>query len=86
KGEYTYLADLVDDLKLMFNNAMQYNQEGSLIYNSAKKLLDIALFKAHELGYDEHKPRVQEVRLNSSTIPIKEEQFELSPDPQIQPR
>ena len=25
--------DLVDDLKLMFNNAMQYNQEGSLIYN-----------------------------------------------------
>ncbi|CAF3824420.1 unnamed protein product [Adineta steineri] len=86
KGEYTYLADLVDDLKLMFNNAMQYNQEGSLIYNSAKKLLDIALFKAHELGYDEHKPRVQEVRLNSSIIPIKEEQFELSPNSQIQPR
>ncbi len=25
--------DLVDDLKLMFNNAMHYNQEGSLIYN-----------------------------------------------------
>ena len=33
KGEYVYLADLVEDLKLMFNNAMQYNQESSLIYN-----------------------------------------------------
>jgi len=33
KGKYTYLGDLVDDLKLMFDNAMQYNQEGSLIYN-----------------------------------------------------
>ncbi|CAF1481874.1 unnamed protein product, partial [Rotaria sordida] len=33
KGKYTDLGDLVDDLKLMFDNAMQYNQEGSLIYN-----------------------------------------------------
>jgi hypothetical protein len=33
KGKYTYLGDIVDDLKLMFDNAMQYNQEGSLIYN-----------------------------------------------------
>ncbi len=33
KGKYTHLADLVDDLKLMFDNAMLYNQEGSLIYN-----------------------------------------------------
>jgi len=57
KGKYTHINDLVDDFKLMFDNAMQYNQEGSLIYNSAKKLLDVTLLKAHELGYDEHKPK-----------------------------
>ncbi|CAF1185958.1 unnamed protein product [Rotaria magnacalcarata] len=76
KGEYHYLSDLFDDLRLMFNNAMQYNQEGSLIYNSARKLMDVALLKAHELGYDEHKPRVKEVPVHISSIPIKEERME----------
>jgi len=32
--------DLVDDLKLMFNNAMHYNQEGSLIYNVNIKIIN----------------------------------------------
>ncbi|CAF3715671.1 unnamed protein product [Rotaria sordida] len=86
KGRYNELADLFDDLKLMFNNAMQYNQEGSLIYNSAKKLLDVALVKAHELGYDEHKPRLKESRVNISTIPIKEEYIESSVNHQCQSR
>ncbi|UJR28717.1 hypothetical protein I4U23_009946 [Adineta vaga] len=76
KGQYTYISDLVDDLKLMFNNAMQYNQEGSLIYNSAKKLLDVTIHKANELGYDEHKPRLKEVRLHIAPISVKEEQLE----------
>ncbi|CAF4674713.1 unnamed protein product [Rotaria sp. Silwood1] len=73
KGKYTDIGDLVDDLKLMFDNAMQYNQEGSLIYNSAKKLLDITLLKAHELGYDEQKPRLKEARVNIPMITIKDE-------------
>ncbi|CAF1429645.1 unnamed protein product, partial [Rotaria sordida] len=73
KGKYTDLGDLVDDLKLMFDNAMQYNQEGSLIYNSAKKLLDVTLLKAHELGYDEQKPRLKEARVNIPMITIKDE-------------
>ncbi|CAF4855824.1 unnamed protein product, partial [Rotaria sp. Silwood1] len=86
KGRYNNLADLFDDLKLMFNNAMQYNQEGSLIYNSAKKLLDVALTKAHELGYDENKPRLKEARVNILVTPIKEEYIEFSVNHQCQSR
>ena len=26
--------------------------------------MDVALNKAHELGYDEHKPRLKEARIN----------------------
>ncbi|UJR20847.1 hypothetical protein I4U23_023957 [Adineta vaga] len=81
KGKYTHIDDLVDDLKLMFDNAMQYNQEGSLIYNSAKKLLDVTLMKAHELGYDEQKPRLKEVRVNLPMVTVKDEYHE-SPSPQ----
>jgi hypothetical protein len=29
--------------------------------------MDVALQKAHELGYDEHKPRLKEARVN---IPV----------------
>ncbi|CAF4422169.1 unnamed protein product, partial [Adineta steineri] len=68
----------VDDMKLMFDNAMQYNQEGSLIFNSAKKLLDVTLLKAHELGYDEQKPRIKEARINLPMIPVKDEYLESS--------
>ena len=30
---------------------------GSSVFQSAKKLMDVAIVKAHELGYDETKPR-----------------------------
>jgi len=30
--------------------------------------MDIALHKAHELGYDEHKPRLKEARVNISMV------------------
>jgi len=30
--------------------------------------MDIALHKAHELGYDDHKPRLKEVRVNVSIV------------------
>ncbi|CAF0748887.1 unnamed protein product, partial [Didymodactylos carnosus] len=76
KNRYVSLADLVDDLQLMFANAMQYNQEGSLIYNSAKKLLDLALLKAHELGYDERK---RSKNYRNIITNIKDEPFESSP-------
>ncbi|CAF2917299.1 unnamed protein product [Rotaria sp. Silwood2] len=86
KGRYNNVTDLFDDFKLMFNNAMQYNQEGSLIYNSARKLLDVVLVKAHELGYDEHKPRLKEAHVNISVTPIKEEYIESLVNHQCQSR
>jgi hypothetical protein len=30
--------------------------------------MDVALVKAHELGYDEHKPRLKEARVNVSLV------------------
>lgn len=30
--------------------------------------MDIALAKAHELGYDEHKPRLKETRINTPIV------------------
>jgi protein polybromo-1 len=50
KRKYTSLKELVDDFKLMFNNAMQYNLEESLIYSNAKRLLDTLVHKSNELS------------------------------------
>jgi hypothetical protein len=30
--------------------------------------MDVALVKAHELGYDEHKPRLKDARVNVSMV------------------
>jgi hypothetical protein len=30
--------------------------------------MDVALHKANELGYDEHKPRLKEARINLSMV------------------
>lgn len=30
--------------------------------------MDVALLKAHELGYDEHKPRMKEVRVCVASV------------------
>lgn len=82
----------------MFENAMQYNQEGSLIYNvslhgqfngdidfdlqSAKKLLDVTVLKAHEFGYDEQKPRIKETRVPPPVGNSIKDEYLDSPSPQ----
>ncbi len=40
----------MDDLRLMFNNCRQYNEEGSIIYDDANILERVLLDKARELG------------------------------------
>ena len=69
----------------MFNNAMHYNKEGSLIYNVSIQIIECRLdiykillecekidgcssTKAHELGYDEHRPRLKEARVNITMV------------------
>ena len=34
------------------------------LFQSAKKLMDIALEQAHELGYDENQPQLKEARIS----------------------
>ncbi|TIA92661.1 hypothetical protein E3P81_01412 [Wallemia ichthyophaga] len=38
---YTTISEIVEDMELMFNNAMHFNEEGSEIYNDARELKDI---------------------------------------------
>ncbi|KAJ9598145.1 hypothetical protein L9F63_026750, partial [Diploptera punctata] len=38
------------DVKLLFNNCRQYNEEGSMIYEDANKLEDVLMEKAREMG------------------------------------
>lgn len=47
---YTCEEELLDDLRLMFNNCRQYNEEGSVIYEDANMLERVLLDKARELG------------------------------------
>lgn len=47
-GQYENVADLVDDLNLMFDNAKQYNLPGSRIYKDAVKLQKIMQAKGRE--------------------------------------
>lgn len=37
-GGYKTVTEFQDDFKLMFNNARQYNQEGSWVYNDAEEM------------------------------------------------
>ena len=40
----------MDDLRLMFNNCRQFNEEGSVIYEDANILERVLLDKAREIG------------------------------------
>jgi hypothetical protein len=41
--------------------------------------MDFALVKAHELGYDEHKPRLKETRINASIVNKPKSSFSTNP-------
>ncbi|KAG8430346.1 hypothetical protein GDO86_017944, partial [Hymenochirus boettgeri] len=48
--KYTTEDAMIDDMKLMFRNAMHYNEEGSQVYNDAHVLEKILKEKKKELG------------------------------------
>ena len=52
ESSYKSFENLVYDLELMFENAIQYNQEGSLINEHARKLLNELKVRAKELDPD----------------------------------
>jgi protein polybromo-1 len=49
-GQYKTEDDLITDMKLMFNNCRQYNEEGSDIYHDANTLERILISKAKDMG------------------------------------
>lgn len=49
-GHYKTEDDFLDDMKLMFSNCRQYNEEGSAIYEDANILERVLLNKAKDLG------------------------------------
>lgn len=49
-SRYSTEEELLDDLRLMFNNCRQYNEEGSVIYEDANTLERVLLDKARDLG------------------------------------
>lgn len=48
KRLYNTFSDFLSDLELVFNNAMQYNLEESVIYLNAKRLLEVLKQKSSE--------------------------------------
>ena len=50
KRKYESLGELVADFELMFNNALEYNLEDSLVYKNAKRILDALRPKSAELA------------------------------------
>lgn len=47
---YSCEEELLDDLRLMFSNCRQYNEEASVIYEDANALEKVLFDKARELG------------------------------------
>jgi len=60
KRLYSTLRELHDDFELIFNNAMQYNIEDSLIYKDAQRLSEALRLKTNQLALiiDNASPRV----------------------------
>ncbi len=56
-GSYRAEEDFVADMKLMFSNCRQYNEEGSEIYEDANTLEKVLMAKARELGAVQHAKR-----------------------------
>merc|ERR1719187_63670 len=50
EGLYRSEEELIADMKLMFSNCRQYNEEGSSIYEDANLLERVLLTKAREMG------------------------------------
>ncbi|KAK7869922.1 hypothetical protein R5R35_013708 [Gryllus longicercus] len=48
--KYTNEEEFLADLRLMFSNCRQYNEEGSMIYEDANKLEEVLMEKVKELG------------------------------------
>ncbi len=49
-GQYRSEDEMLSDMKLMFGNCRQYNEEGSAIYEDANVLEKVLMSKARELG------------------------------------
>ncbi|GLH16320.1 ATP-dependent helicase brm, partial [Gryllus bimaculatus] len=60
--KYTNEEEFLADLRLMFSNCRQYNEEGSMIYEDANKLEEVLMEKVKELG------PVQDKRTNMKNI------------------
>ena len=43
QGEYNIFAEVVDDIKLVFNNAMRYNPPGHVVHNLASTMMEYCL-------------------------------------------
>lgn len=48
--KYNAEEEFLADLRLMFNNCRQYNEEGSMIYEDANKLEEVVMEKVKEFG------------------------------------
>lgn len=49
---YYHIREFLEDIHLIFSNAKVYNEEGSIVYEDAKILEDIALARFKELYSD----------------------------------
>jgi hypothetical protein len=88
-GHYKAVDGIVDDMNLMFDNAMRYNMEGSQVYEDAialrtkvrkqAKLID----KANRKGGQ--KPVVASIQIEEPGAKLPARKIQAAPDPQPQP-
>jgi protein polybromo-1 len=71
KRRYANISQLIADFELLFKNAMQYNQDTSLIYANAKKLLEVLKQKSGELSVDVLEAGLPVAATKSPTTPSK---------------
>ncbi|TIC15457.1 Bromodomain-containing protein [Wallemia mellicola] len=83
---YTTISEIVEDLELMFNNAMHFNEEGSEIHADAKELKYVLyeLLKLH-VPDDMLDEKLARIVLNQDGSRMESTYVEVKPPPKTKP-
>ncbi|CAH8508587.1 unnamed protein product [Heterobilharzia americana] len=77
EGKYSSHEEMVVDLQLMFNNARNYNEEGSLVYNDAELLDSVVKKRLRSFAQYTSTINRQIIGRSSLTVSMSQQQYDV---------